>query len=54
MEEVRHNLQWRRFCHIPLHASVPQPTTLAKLRQKLGPPVLHELNDGLSQQAAEF
>ena len=49
--EVRHNLQWRRFCHIPLHAPVPHPTTLVKLRQRLGPQVLHDLNDVLVQQA---
>ncbi|MDA8200957.1 MAG: ISNCY family transposase [Thermaerobacter sp.] len=52
-EEVRHNLQWRRFCHIPLHASVPHPTTLVKLRQKLGPTVVHALNDVLTQQAQQ-
>ncbi len=49
--EVRHNLQWRRFCHIPLHAAVPHPTTLVKLRKKLGPEVVHALNDVLAQQA---
>ena len=49
--EVRHNLQWRRFCHIPLHAPVPHPTTLVKLRQRLGPQVLHDLNAVLVQQA---
>ncbi|MGC8490007.1 MAG: transposase, partial [Clostridia bacterium] len=51
IEEVRHNLQWRRFCHIPLHAPVPHPTTLVKLRKRLGPEVVHALNDVLTQQA---
>lgn len=52
-EKVRHNLQWRRFCHIPVHAPVPHPTTLVKLRKKLGPEVLHALNDVLAQPAQQ-
>ena len=52
-EEVRHNIQWRRFCHIPLRAPVPHPTTLVKLRKKLGPEVVHALNEVLAQQAQQ-
>lgn len=52
-EEVRHNIPWRRFCHIPLHAPVPHPTTLVKRRKKLGPQVVHALNDALAQPAQE-
>lgn len=52
-EEVRHNLQWRRFCHIPLHAPVPHPTTRVNLRKKLGPEVVHALHAVLTPQAPQ-
>lgn len=51
--EVTDSLHWRRFCHIPLDADVPHPTTLSKLTRKYGPEVLHDLNDRLMWKARE-
>lgn len=53
VREVADSLHWRRFCHIPLDAAVPHPTTLSKLTRKYGPAVLQELNALLMQQARE-
>ena len=53
VREVTDSLHWRRFCHLPLEAPVPHPTTLSKLTRKYGPDVVHELNRLLVQHACE-
>jgi IS5 family transposase len=51
--EVSDSIAWRRFCRIPLDASVPHPTTLLKITARCGPTVVEALNEALLAKAAE-
>ncbi len=51
--EVTDSVSWRRFCRIPLDASVPDPSTLKKIVTRCGPGVVEELNEALLGRAAE-
>jgi IS5 family transposase len=51
--EVGDSITWRRFCRIPLDASVPHPTTISKLVVRAGPEVIGQLNTCLVGKLAE-
>jgi IS5 family transposase len=51
--EVSDSITWRRFCRIPLEASVPHPTTLMKLTTRCGSTAVEGLNDALLAKAAQ-
>lgn len=51
--EVADSLAWRRFCRIPLSASVPHPTTLMKITTRCGEEAVAGLNEALLAKAAE-
>jgi transposase, IS5 family len=50
--EVADSISWRRFCHIPLDAPVPHPTTLSKLVGRAGPQAINQLNHALGAKLA--
>jgi IS5 family transposase len=50
--EVSDSISWRRFCRIPLDASVPHPTTLMKLTSRCGEDAVAGLNEALWAKAA--
>jgi IS5 family transposase len=49
--EVSDSITWRRFCRIPLEASVPHPTTLMKLTTRCGSGAVAGLNEALLAKA---
>lgn len=51
--EVSDSITWRRFCRIPLEASVPHPTTLMKLTTRCGSAAVEGLNETLLTKATE-
>jgi transposase, IS5 family len=51
--EVSDSITWRRFCRIPLEASVPHPTTLMKLTTRCGATAVDGLNEALLAKAAQ-
>jgi transposase, IS5 family len=50
--EVSDSISWRRFCRIPLDATVPHPTTLMKLTTRCGSAAVAGLNEALLATAA--
>src|SRR5256886_12437578 len=50
--EVSDSISWRRFCRIPLDATVPHPTTLMKLTTRCGEAAVAGLNEALRAKAA--
>ncbi len=50
--EVSDSISWRRFCRIPLDATVPDPTTLIKLTTRCGDGAVAGLNEALLAKAA--
>jgi IS5 family transposase len=50
--EVSDSVSWRRFCRIPLDATVPHPTTLMKLTTRCGDEAVAGLNEALRAKAA--
>ncbi len=50
--EVSDSISWRRFCRIPLGATVPHPTTLMKLTTRCGSAAVGGLNEALLAKAA--
>ena len=50
--EVSDSISWRRFCRIPLDATVPHPTTLMKLTTRCGTEAVAGLNEALWAKAA--
>ena len=50
--EVSDSISWRRFCRIPLDATVPHPTTLMKLTTRCGEAAVAGLNEALLAKAA--
>jgi len=50
--EVSDSISWRRFCRIPLDATVPHPTTLMKLTRRCGEGAVASLNEALWAKAA--
>jgi IS5 family transposase len=50
--EVSDSIAWRRFCRIPLDASVPHATTLMKLTTRCGAAAVTGLNEALLAKAA--
>jgi transposase, IS5 family len=50
--EVSDSISWRRFCRIPLDATVPHPTTLMKLTTRCGEGAVAGLNEALLARAA--
>jgi transposase, IS5 family len=50
--EVSDSISWRRFCRIPLDATVPHPTTLMKLTTRCGDQAVAGLNEALLAKAA--
>ena len=51
--EVADSIAWRRFCRIPLDASVPHPSTLEKITTRVGEATIAELNDHLVRKAVD-
>src|SRR6202453_765199 len=51
--EVSDSISWRRFCRIPLDATVPHPTTLMKLTTRCGSAAVAGLNEALLAKAAQ-
>jgi IS5 family transposase len=51
--EVSDSITWRRFCRIPLHGTVPHPTTLMKLTTRCGSAAVAGLNEALLAKAAQ-
>jgi transposase, IS5 family len=51
--EVTDSVSWRRFCRIPLDASVPDASTLKKIAKRCGAGAVEELNEALLSKAAE-
>lgn len=51
--EVSDSITWRRFCRIPLDASVPHPTTLMKLTTRCGAAAVDGLNEALLAKATD-
>jgi IS5 family transposase len=51
--EVSDSITWRRFCRIPLDASVPHPTTLMKLTTRCGSAAVQGCNEALLAKAAQ-
>src|SRR3954451_4628797 len=51
--EVADSITWRRFCRIPLDATVPHPTTLMKLTTRCGTAAVDGLNEAPVAKAAE-
>jgi IS5 family transposase len=51
--EVSDSITWRRFCRIPIDATVPHPTTLMKLTTRCGTAVVDGCNEALLAKAAE-
>jgi IS5 family transposase len=51
--EVTDSVSWRRFCRIPLDASVPDHSTLKKIAKRCGPEAVEGLNEALLVKAAE-
>ena len=51
--EVTDSLAWRRFCRIPLGASVPHPTTLMKITTRCGEAAVAALNEALLVKAVQ-
>ena len=49
--EVSDSIFWRRFCRIPLDATVPHPTTLMKLTTRCGAGAVAGLNEALLARA---
>lgn len=50
--EVADSVSWRRFCHIPLDVSVPDPSTLKKIAKRCGPAAIEGVNRALLDKAA--
>jgi transposase, IS5 family len=50
--EVSDSISWRRFCRIPLDATVPHPATLMKLTTRCGEAAVAGLNEALWATAA--
>src|SRR5271170_5090033 len=50
--QVSDSISWRRFCRIPLGASVPHSTTLMKLTSRCGSAAVAGLNEALPAKAA--
>jgi IS5 family transposase len=50
--EVADSISWRRFCHIPLGAPVPHPSTLMKITTRCGEATIERLNQTLLEKAA--
>ena len=50
VEELEHDIKWRRFCQIPLDQKIPHSTTLIKLTQKYGPGIIEAVNRQLLEQ----
>jgi IS5 family transposase len=46
-------VSWRRFCRIPLDASVPDHSTLKKIVKRCGPGAVEALNVALLEKAAD-
>lgn len=51
--EVSDSITWRRFCRIPLDATVPHPTTLMKLTTRCGTAAVQGCNEALLAKAAQ-
>jgi IS5 family transposase len=51
--EVSDSISWRRFCRIPLDATVPHPTTLMKLTTRCGEGAVTGLNEALWAKAVQ-
>ncbi len=51
--EVSDSITWRRFCRIPLDATVPHPTTLMKLTTRCGTAAIQGCNEALLAKAAQ-
>jgi len=51
--EVSDSITWRRFCRIPLDATVPHPTTLMKLTTRCGTAAVDGCNEALLAKAAQ-
>lgn len=51
--EVTDSVSWRRFCRIPLDASVPDHSTLKKIAKRCGPEAVEALNEALLAKAAD-
>jgi transposase, IS5 family len=51
--EVSDSISWRRFCRIPLDATVPHPTTLMKLTTRCGEGAVAGLNEALWARAVQ-
>lgn len=51
--EVGDSITWSRFCRIPLGASVPNPSTLAKITVRCGEATIDKLNETLLAKAAD-
>jgi transposase, IS5 family len=51
--EVADSIAWRRFCRLPIDASVPHPSTLEKITRRCGQKAVDGLNEALLAKAAE-
>ncbi|MGH9190833.1 MAG: transposase, partial [Acidimicrobiales bacterium] len=49
--EVADSISWRRFCHIPLGAPVPHPSTLMKITTRCGQATVEKLNQTMLEKA---
>jgi IS5 family transposase len=52
-QQVSDSIKWRRFCHIPLDARVPDGSTLCKLTKLFGNDTLDKLNKIIITKAVE-
>jgi IS5 family transposase len=52
-QRVSDSIKWRRFCHIPLDAKVPDGSTLCKLTKLFGDESFDELNKIIITKAVE-
>jgi transposase, IS5 family len=50
--EVADSVSWRRFCRVPLGATVPDHSTLKKTAKRCGPGAVEALNRALLEKAA--
>lgn len=53
VKEVKDSFMWRRFCHLRLHDTVPDSTTLIKLTKKYGAEIVESINKLLVQKLKE-
>jgi IS5 family transposase len=51
--EVADSIAWRRFCRLPIDATVPHPSTLEKITHRCGQAAVDGLNEALLAKAAE-